>query len=232
MKIINIVLLNMMISISILNAADAIKPSKATLELDIGAKMEVQMLKLPDGTWKLTSFVDYGSIFKRMESEVFELKDNQIKPISYEFNQRQFFRKEKNYANFNWDNGEVRYSLGKKEQSIALLGNVLAPSSASLQLRLDFRKYGEENIPDKVSYLVYWKGSIKNRTYNVKKIKETVETDLGSFEAYRVSRKFEKGNDRKQIFWLAPDLDYSVIKIVDKNDRESVIKIKSFEEIY
>jgi len=79
--------------------------------------------------------------------------------------------------------------------------------------------------------LVYWKGSIKNRTYTVKKIKETIETDLGSFEAYRVSRNFEEGSDRKQIFWLAPDLDYSVIKIVDKNDRESEIKIKTFEEI-
>ncbi len=228
---INNLLLSFILLTGFLNAADAIKPSKATLELDMGAKMEVQMSQLPNGTWKLTSSVDYGSIFKRMESEVFELKDNQIKPISYEFNQRQFFRKEKNYANFNWENGKVRYSLGKEEQSIELSGDVLAPSSASLQLRLDFRNYGEENIPNEVSYLVYWKGSIKNRTYTVKKIKETIETDLGSFEAYRVSRNFEEGSDRKQIFWLAPDLDYSVIKIVDKNDRESEIKIKTFEEI-
>ncbi|MFL2706582.1 MAG: DUF3108 domain-containing protein [Gammaproteobacteria bacterium] len=228
---INNLLLSFILLTGFLNAADAIKPSKATLELDMGAKMEVQMSQLPNGTWKLTSSVDYGSIFKRMESEVFELKDNQIKPISYEFNQRQFFRKEKNYANFNWENGKVRYSLGKKEQSIELSGDVLGPSSASLQLRLDFRNYGEENIPHEVSYLVYWKGSIKNRTYTVKKIKETIETDLGSFEAYRVSRNFEEGSDRKQIFWLAPDLDYSVIKIVDKNDRESEIKIKTFEEI-
>ena len=106
---INNLLLSFILLTGFLNAADAIKPSKATLELDMGAKMEVQMSQLPNGTWKLTSSVDYGSIFKRMESEVFELKDNQIKPISYEFNQRQFFRKEKNYANFNWENGKIRF---------------------------------------------------------------------------------------------------------------------------
>ena len=54
---------------------------------------------------------------------------------------------------------------------------------------------------------------------------------MGVYDAYKVSRKFEEGSDRSQIFWLAPDLDYSVIKIYDKNEREVEIKIKRFEEI-
>ena len=49
--------------------------------------------------------------------------------------------------------------------------------------------------------------------------------------AYKVSRKFDEGSDRSQILWLAPELDYSVIKIYDKNDREVEIKIKKFEEV-
>ena len=230
MKTIYVLILNLFLTIGFLNASEEIKPSKATLEIDLGPELEVQMLKLPNGLWKLTSSADYGSLYKRRESEIFELKDNQIKPLSYEFSERRLFKRQKNSAEFNWENNEVKFNLGKKEGSILLEGNVLGPSSASLQLRLDFRKYGGKNIPNEISYLVYWKGSIKNRTYKVQTAKETVQTEMGTYDAYKVSRIFEKGSKRKQIFWLAPKLDYAVIKIADINDTESEIKIKSFEE--
>ncbi len=212
-------------------ALSEIKPSRATLELDLGPEMEVEMLKLNDETWQLVSTVDYGAVFQRSEKEIFKLNDNQIQPISYKFSQRSFFKKEKNNADFNWEDGEVKYSLGKRKGNIDFSGNVLGPSSASLQLRLDFREFGEKNIPTEISYQVYWKGTIKKRTYSIRKVKETIETVSGKYDAYRVTRQFEEGSDRLQIFWLAPELDYAVIKIVDKNDRRSEIKLKTFEEI-
>ena len=98
-------------------------------------------------------------------------------------------------------------------------------------MRLDFREFGEKDIPDVISYKVFWKGEIKNRTYDISKEKESIETPFGTFNAYKVSRKFENGNERSQVFWLAPDLDFAVIKIYDKNDREIEIKIKNFEDL-
>ena len=112
-----------------------------------------------------------------------------------------------------------------------MLPNVLGPSSASLQLRLDFRNLKKNNIPQQISYNVYWRGTVKTRTYDVNPITESVETPMGVYKAYRVTRKFDEGSERSQIFWLAPELDYSVIKIYDKNEREVEIKIKNFEEI-
>ena len=217
-------------SMQILTAAEEIKPSRATLESNVG-EMQVEMIKLDNGSWKLTSLLDGGSIVRREESEVFELIDNQIKPLNYKFNQRILFRRYKASAKFDWNKDEVSFIENKDQGIIALQDNVLGPSSASLQLRLDFRKFGEENIPDEISYIVYWKGAIKNRVYSVKKDKESVETSFGTFKAYKVSRKFNDESDRLQVFWLAPDLDYSVIKIYDKNDREVEIKIKDFREI-
>ena len=217
-------------SMQILTAAEEIKPSRATLESNVG-EMQVEMIKLDNGSWKLTSSLDGGSIVRREESEVFELIDNQIKPLNYKFNQRILFRRYKASAEFDWSKDEVSFIENKDQGIIALQKNVLGPSSASLQLRLDFRKFGEENIPDEISYIVYWKGVIKNRVYSVKKDKEPVETSFGTYEAYKVSRKFSDESDRSQVFWLAPDLDYSVIKIYDKNDREVEIKIKDFQEI-
>ena len=175
--------------------------------------------------------MDGGSIVRREESEVFELIDNQIKPLDYKFNQRILFRRYKASAEFDWNKDQVSFIENKDQGIIPLQDNVLGPSSASLQLRLDFREFGEENIPDEISYIVYWKGAIKNRVYSVKKDKEPVETSFGTYEAYKVSRKFNDESDRSQVFWLAPDLDYSIIKIYDKNDREVEIKIKDFQEI-
>ena len=57
-------------------ALSEIKPSRATLELDLGPEMEVEMLKLNDETWQLVSTVDYGAIFQRSEKEIFKLNDN------------------------------------------------------------------------------------------------------------------------------------------------------------
>ena len=208
---------------------EPIKPSRAKLQSNVG-DMVVEMKLLEDGSWKLTSVLDGGSLVKREESEVFELIDNRIKPINYRFNQRILFRRYKASADFDWNTKKVSFKEDKDKGVLDLYENILGPSSASLQLRLDFRKLEEGNIPDQVSYDVYWKGTIKERSYDVSKDKESVETPLGVFEAYKVSRKFDETSERSQIFWLAPSLDFSVIKIYDKNDREIEIKIKEFEE--
>ena len=229
MRKLKLLIILLLSSISI-SAVEAIRPSKAILESNVG-EMEVQMNLLDDGSWKLTSLLDGGSIVKREESEVFELIDNQIKPINYRFNQRILFRKYIASADFDWTDKTVSYVENKDSGTLGLDENILGPSSASLQLRLDFRKLTEENIPNEITYKVYWKGTIKERTYDVNKDKESVETPLGIFEAYKVSRRFSKDSNRSQIFWLAPGLDFSVIKIYDKNDREVEIKIKEFEEL-
>ena len=229
MRKLKLLIILLLSSISI-SAVEAIRPSKAILESNVG-EMEVQMNLLDDGSWKLTSLLDGGSIVKREESEVFELIDNQIKPINYRFNQRILFRKYIASADFDWTDKTVSYVENKDSGTLGLDENILGPSSASLQLRLDFRKLTEENIPNEITYKVYWKGTIKERTYDVNKDKESVETPLGIFEAYKVSRKFSKDSNRSQIFWLAPGLDFSVIKIYDKNDREVEIKIKEFKEL-
>ena len=73
MRKLKLLIILLLSSISI-SAVEAIRPSKAILESNVG-EMEVQMSLLDDGSWKLTSLLDGGSIVKREESEVFELID-------------------------------------------------------------------------------------------------------------------------------------------------------------
>ena len=55
---------------------------------------------------------------------------------------------------------------------------------------------------------------------------------MGVYLSYKVSRRYESGESKSQIFWLAPDLDFSVIQIFnDDGKRETEIKIKSLKDI-
>ena len=213
-------------------SSDQIKQSIATLESNVG-DMEVEMIQLKDGKWKLRSYLDGGRIVKREEVEYFYLENNFIQPIEYDFSMKVILMRKYNAsAFFNWDENKVSYIEKKERGTVALEEKVLGPSSAQLQLRLDFRNFNLENIPENLKYKVFWKGSIKERIFDIQKNPERIETSMGDFLTYKVSRRYEEGENKSQIFWLAPDLDFSVIKIFNDDGRRPItIEMKSFKEI-
>jgi len=223
--------LTLIANIASFRASDnPIKQSIATLESNVG-EMIVEMIQLDDGKWKLKSYLDGGSIVKREEIEYFYLEDNFIRPIEYNFSQRILFKKHNASAIFNWDEYEVNYVEKKEKGSVPLEETVLGPSTAQLQLRLDFRKMDLNNIPKSLKYKVYWKGSVKERIFDIQENQEMIKTPIGDYLSYKVSRRYESGNNKSQVFWLAPDLDFSVIKILnDDGKREVEMKMKSFKE--
>ncbi len=109
---------------------EPIKPSRAKLQSNVG-DMVVEMKLREDGSWKLTSLLDGGSIVKREESEVFELIDNKIKPINYRFNQRILFRRYKAALQTLMDTKKVSFREDKDKGVLDLYENILGPSSAS-----------------------------------------------------------------------------------------------------
>ena len=209
-----------------------IKQSIATLESNVG-DMEVEMIQLEDGKWKLRSYLDGGRIVKREEVEYFYLENNFIQPIEYDFSMKVILMRKYNAsAFFNWDENKVSYIEKKERGTVALEEKVLGPSSAQLQLRLDFRNLNLENIPKNLKYKVFWKGKIKERIFDIQKNPERIETSMGDFLTYKVSRRYEEGENKSQIFWLAPDLDFSVIKIFNDDGRRPIpIEMKAFKEI-
>ena len=224
--------LSLILNYSFLRASDnPLKQSIATLESSVG-EMTVEMIQLEDGKWKLRSNLDGGRVVKREEIEYFYLDDNFIRPIEYIFFQRILFKKYNSSATFNWDENEVNYVEKKEKGSVPLEEAVLGPSSAQLQLRLDFRKIDLSNIPKSIKYKVFWKGSIKERIFDIQENQEMIKTPIGDYLTYKVSRRYESGDSKSQVFWLAPDLDFSVIKIFnDDGRREIEITMKSLKEM-
>ena len=224
--------LALMLNISSFRASDdLIKQSIATLESNVG-EMKVEMIQLEDGKWKLRSYLDGGRIVNREEIEYFYLDDNFIRPIEYIITQRILFKKYNSSATFNWDEYKVSYIEKKEKGSVPLEETVLGPSTAQLQLRLDFRKLDLENIPKVMKYKVFWRGLIKERIFDIQENPERVETLMGNYLAYKVSRRYEEDEAKSQVFWLAPELDFSVIKIFNDDGRRPItVEMKSFKEI-
>ena len=209
------------------NQLNNLKGSIATLATNVG-DMEVSMTKNKEGNWVLKSHLDGGRLVQRKEEEIFKMDGNDIKPISYYFKQRIFLKKLKSSALFDWKNKNVAYKEAGQEGLVSLMEGTLGPSTAQLQLRFDFKKLDLENLPEEMIYNVFWKGKIKKRVYKIIG-KENTKTPMGEFLTYKVERIFSKGNERAQIFWLAPELDFAVIRILNIDGRETDIKIKTFK---
>ncbi len=224
-----IIISSLLLSFSLLPAEQQsnLRPSKATLTMDAG-DMEVWLKRKEGNTWEMGSSVDGGRIFNREETSIFELNGNSLTPLSHKIKMKILFKKINASANFNWQNLSLDYQEGKSKGSINLIENTLGPATAQLKMRLDLKEMNLESLPKEMKYFVYFRGEIKERTYLIQGW-EDVETPIGNFNCVKVVRKFSSDEDRDQIYWFAPKLDFSIVRIYDRNDRESDLLLKDLE---
>tara|TARA_B100000029_G_scaffold124625_1_gene118098 strand:- start:42 stop:737 length:696 start_codon:yes stop_codon:yes gene_type:complete len=206
---------------------EALKPSKATLTMKAG-DMEVWLEKKDNNIWEMGSSVDGGRVFQRNEISIFELKDNNVIPLSHKISMKILFKKINANALFNWESLTLDYKEGKEKGSLKLNDGTLGPATAQLKMRLDLRKMNINSLPEKIKYLVYFRGEIKERTYLLKGFEKT-KTPFGTFNTLKVEREFLPEEKREQIYWFAPDLDFSIVRIFNKDGRESDLLLKSLE---
>tara|TARA_B100001167_G_C16766415_1_gene304469 strand:- start:340 stop:1035 length:696 start_codon:yes stop_codon:yes gene_type:complete len=204
-----------------------IRPSKATLSMKEG-DMEVLMTKQDGNTWEIKSFVKGGRIFEREEISTFELNKNTLIPLTHKIRMRIFFKKIKANSLFNWEDKKIYFSEGKEKGSVDLLEGTQGPSTIQLKMRLDLRNLNPESLPKKINYLVFFRGEIKNRTYNIEGF-ENIKTPMGEYKTLKLSREFLPGDDREQIYWFAPQLDFTLVRILNIDERKSDLTLKSFE---
>ena len=204
-----------------------LKPSKATLSMKAG-DMEVWLKKKENNIWEMGSNVDGGRVFKREEISVFELNQNSLIPLDHKIKMKILFKKINASAQFDWKNLTLDYKEGKSKGSLKLVEGTLGPATAQLKMRLDLRSMDINALPEKIKYLVYFRGEIKERTYFLKGFEET-ETPFGIFNTLRVEREFLPEEEREQIYWFAPDLDFSIVRILNTDGRKSDLLLKSLE---
>ena len=205
--------------------ATELKPSKATLSMKAG-DMEVWLKKKENNIWEMGSNVDGGRVFKREEISVFELNQNSLIPLDHKIKMKILFKKINASAQFDWKNLTLDYKEGKSKGSLKLVEGTLGPATAQLKMRLDLRSMDINSLPDKIKYLVYFRGEIKERTYLLMGFEDT-RTPFGTFNTLKVVREFLPEEDREQIYWFAPELDFSIVRILNNDGRESDLLLKN-----
>ena len=206
-----------------------LRPSKATLTMDLG-DMEVWLEKTENNIWEMGSKVDGGRLFQREEISAFELNQNSLIPLDHKRTMKILFRgTAKSFVHFDWENLTLDYQEGKNKGSITLIDGTLGPATAQLKMRLDISSMDINALPESIKYFVYFRGEIKERTYLLKGLEDT-ETPLGTFNTLKVEREFLPEEDREQIYWFAPELDFSIVRILDTNNGiTSDLLLKSLE---
>ena len=205
----------------------ALKPSSATLSMKAG-DMEVWLKKKENNIWEMGSKVDSGRVFKRQEISIFELNQNSLIPLDHKIKMKILFKKINASAQFDWKNLTLDYEEGKNKGSLKLIDGTLGPATAQLKMRLDLRSMDINSLPDKIKYFVYFRGEIKERTYLLKGFEDT-KTPFGTFNTLKVEREFLPKEDREQIYWFAPELDFSIVRILNNNGRKSDLLLKNLE---
>jgi hypothetical protein len=198
-------------------AADIdLKPYRATYRISkdgMVAEVKRELQQLPDERWRLS---DYARIlfFKLEESADVRLHNGHITPLHYRY--RQGPGKNKNQdIHYDWEQRTAQIELDDKTRSVKLDQPSFDKLSLQLQLRLDLLA---GRLQQAQSYRLVDRGRVKH--YRVEKIGEET-LSLGKRQMHTIKlRQHTEGKDRETWIWVAPDLDYLIVKIVQEDEDE------------
>ncbi len=114
--------------------------------------------------------------------------------------------------------GIARYQRGGKARDIPLAPGLLGPLSYQIQLRRDLAA-GEAEF----AYRVLHRGKVKDYHFQ-REAAETIALPTGEVEAVRI-RRVRDDSDRETIFWMAPELDFQLVKLrqIEAGDRYELL---------
>ncbi|WP_432473110.1 DUF3108 domain-containing protein [Amphritea sp. HPY] len=212
------------------HAATPLKPYRAVYasQWDLGISFSgdaVRELKQQGDNWQL-SISASAMIASIKESSSFSYNGDNIQPSRYEYHRKVLGKKRDAILQFNWNKGSVLNDIAKKPWSMDIPAGTMDKLGYQLQLRLDLLA----NKPS-LEYQVADGGRLK--TYNFRKLgEETVKTRLGEFRAVKIQRDRGPGSKRQTYIWLAPELDYLIVKLhqTETDGKEYTLLLEKLEQ--
>lgn len=165
------------------------------------------MIKNHQNTYDV-SFNLKHSLIDINQKASFSAKDCHITPQSYQSSTSPALRSTtKESLNFNWANKTaIRHHSKDGDTTFNLKQHVYDPLSLFFKARCDLMA-----VKKQLSYPLLYKGREANHQYQVIGT-EKVSTGMGDFEALVVQRQ-RRNPDRRTTFFVAPELDYLIVKI-------------------
>jgi len=152
------------------------------------------------------------------ETSNFRWQDEQPLPQHYEFLQDGVGERQRS-ASFDHAAARVDFTVDERSGSLPLTGVVFDELSGYLALREPLAA-GESEL----SLGVFDRDQLETQRYRVLG-EELLATPAGEFTAIRLERLREGNSERKTELWLAPALDYLLVKLVQTEPNGRVIRL-------
>ena len=187
----------------------AMSPFQASYQFNYNGKnmgSATRTLSKSGNNWSYVFVAKAGAIASATESSIFSFNGNAITSQSFKRSSKILVHNNTMSINFSPSSKTINTKKDDKARSFAWKSGVLDELNAELQLREDLKSNGLKS-----SYWIADAKEIEARKF-VKQGTETVKTPYGTFDTVKVVMKHDKPG-RETIFWLAPKLDYTPVKM-------------------
>jgi len=165
-----------------------------------------------------------GTLSSIEEYSAVSWQNDQPVPLEYRFVQKGLGSRERS-VRFDHAREVLEWTVDEKQGELPITEPVYDDLSSFLVLREQLLG-GATSLQFKVSD----KAEIKPYQYDVVAM-ETLDTALGSFDTVHLSRIREPGSTRTTEIWLAPDLDYLLLKLLqsEPDGRDIKLEVREIE---
>lgn len=177
----------------------------------------VRELRREGDHWLFSSELDAGVVSLRQETEL--TAGEKVRPLHYRYRQRGLAGRRDRLITFDYAAGQVRRS-GDKHRQHPLTGPSWDPLGWQLALRQDL--LGDHPRPAaSYSYRVSDGGGYESYDF-VNAGREPLTVPAGTFAALKLERRHEADDKSATTLWLAPALDYLLLRLelVDDSGRQ------------
>ncbi|MAY35602.1 MAG: hypothetical protein CMN84_05805 [Spongiibacteraceae bacterium] len=193
-------------------------PYSATYHLvkgGLAAEVERHLERSSESRWQLHDSARV-LFFSLEETAVVDFDGKNIKPVKYRYRQNPGTSKDQTIR-YNWKKKQATFDLDDGQRRAELEPDTFDKLSYQLQLRLDLLA-GRLQQPR--TYKLVDRG--RHKQYRVEKVGEEILT-LGRRQMQTVKlRQTSAGKDRETFIWVAPDLEYLIIKMEQDDGDERI----------
>ncbi len=208
----------------------SLKPFKAyyQAQFDLGISLSgeaIRELKALDNDQWLLSMNANTMMANIEESSRFEIRQEQLRPLQYNYKRKVFSKKKSSQQRFDWSSGTVLSTAKGRSTTLQVDQQTHDKVSYQIQLWNDLK-----SGLNQMHYTLANGNRLKALVFN-RVAEETVTTPAGRFETIKVVRDRGAGSARTTTLWFAKDLDHVIVKLeqIETDGKQYILLLQRLE---
>lgn len=217
----------LLVALLSLPAAAELQPHTATYHSTshgLSVTLEQSLTAIGDNRWQLHNHS--GILFADVdETAVFEIRDNSVRPLTYDFHNDLSDRKNSELR-FDWSANTV---VDEFQQSPPLVLTEPAWDSLSYQVQLRLQLMNEPLPLEQTNFPLVVRDDLKH--YQVTTLgEERLDSKVGVIDTLKLKQQ-RPGKDEYTLIWLARDWDYAIVRLqrIDEGDVKYQIDLRHLQ---